>query len=450
VVLPGSIGSQTLNTSSSGNQRTLSISNGNSVTLNINDADSSSSNEIQTLSINGNTISLSNNGGSITLPTDQVNDADADSTNELQTLSISNDTLFLSNGGYVKLPQSANNLVSNTSGGFYDWIYKTGHVFVGNVYSAKPSDSSQIDLYNKVGYMRLKGNFTSGGSGSYVFNITCTITDDSGNILYQNNHSNYSQFELNQKLDGSISYIKIKLTWNSGNSNGYLSREFSEILLFDDSTTNYGALSSLTDLDQDSTNELQTLSKSNGIISLSNNGGSVVDSDNQILNLSGDTLSISGGNNIVLPSSTTIASTDTIHYGRNFFGFTGNTNGGNFSKAGPVDTIFNVQKGSTVKVFVNLSGVAFPTGSSGSCTIQWIDSTGQAVYGKYNISGNITLGTLQSLNMSQTSYNVEFEFVARRGGYYIFYGSASGFNQGGNTRGVTINTPIWQYSKNTP
>lgn len=61
-----------------------------------NDADADPTNEIQTLSKVGNTVSLSNGGGSFT---DAVDDADADPTNEIQTLSKVGNTVSLSNGG---------------------------------------------------------------------------------------------------------------------------------------------------------------------------------------------------------------------------------------------------------------------------------------------------------------------------------------------------------------
>ena len=94
------------------------------------EVDGSTTNEIQTLSKTGNTISLTQ-GGSVTvfdgdynsltsiptLPTktsDLTNDSgfitaevDGSTTNELQVLTISNDTIFLSNGGFVKLPASS-------------------------------------------------------------------------------------------------------------------------------------------------------------------------------------------------------------------------------------------------------------------------------------------------------------------------------------------------------
>lgn len=78
--------------------RTISLSDGGSVTLPA-DADDDPSNEIQTLTLSGGTLSLSK-GGSVTLPTSN----DDDPSNEIQTLSISNDTISLTNGGKVKLP----------------------------------------------------------------------------------------------------------------------------------------------------------------------------------------------------------------------------------------------------------------------------------------------------------------------------------------------------------
>ena len=79
----------------SGNE--LSISGGNSVTLQdqTEDADADPTNEIQTLSRDGDEIKLSN-GGSFT---DNFEDDDADPDNELQTLSRNGDEIILSDGG---------------------------------------------------------------------------------------------------------------------------------------------------------------------------------------------------------------------------------------------------------------------------------------------------------------------------------------------------------------
>ena len=60
----------------------------------IDDADSDPTNELQTLSIVGNVVTLSGGGGSVTMPTS----LDDDPTNELQDLSFSSDTVYISDG----------------------------------------------------------------------------------------------------------------------------------------------------------------------------------------------------------------------------------------------------------------------------------------------------------------------------------------------------------------
>ncbi|KAA3629930.1 MAG: tail fiber domain-containing protein [Bacteroidetes bacterium] len=79
----------------------MSIDDGNSVDLSplqdgVNDADANPTNELQTISKTGNTVTLSNGGGSFT---DETNDADADPQNELQTISLNGTLVTLSNGG---------------------------------------------------------------------------------------------------------------------------------------------------------------------------------------------------------------------------------------------------------------------------------------------------------------------------------------------------------------
>lgn len=84
---------------------------GNTIT---NTGDLSNTNEIQSLSLSGNSLSLSNGGGSVTLPTITTytagngisitgntitNTGDLSNTNELQTISKTGNTISLSNGG---------------------------------------------------------------------------------------------------------------------------------------------------------------------------------------------------------------------------------------------------------------------------------------------------------------------------------------------------------------
>lgn len=72
-----------------GNQITLSLGGG-TITLSDNDA----SNELQTIALSGTTVTMSNSGGAFS-----INDADADPSNELQTISLLGNTVTLSSGG---------------------------------------------------------------------------------------------------------------------------------------------------------------------------------------------------------------------------------------------------------------------------------------------------------------------------------------------------------------
>ena len=67
-------------------------------TGNVDDADADPMNEIQTISKQGNEVTLSDGGGTFT---DEVDDADADATNELQLLTKQGNQIMLSNGGSV-------------------------------------------------------------------------------------------------------------------------------------------------------------------------------------------------------------------------------------------------------------------------------------------------------------------------------------------------------------
>lgn len=105
---PGTIsgGSTTI---SAGAGISVSTSGGNTTITNTGDA--SSTNELQSLAISGNTLSISN-GNSVAL--------DGSSTNELQSLSISGNTLSISNGNSVTLPSSSNQYASMYSTTLYN------------------------------------------------------------------------------------------------------------------------------------------------------------------------------------------------------------------------------------------------------------------------------------------------------------------------------------------
>ena len=148
--------------------------------LNNDDADADSTNEIQTISLNNGIVSLSNNGGSFSLPPDLVDDADADSTNELQNISISNDTIFLSKGGYVKLPQS---LLVNQTSSVIDSVATIGdqNLYISNTYNTP-------ELHYDTLYLAPYSQLLETGqiliySGNGGVNSRFSVIDENGNIL---------------------------------------------------------------------------------------------------------------------------------------------------------------------------------------------------------------------------------------------------------------------------
>jgi len=179
----------------------------------VDDADNDPTNEIQALSINADTVFLSNGGfvklpsgfngdfnslsnvpvnldtdstddfdgnytslvGAPTLVSAFTNDAgyltsfteiDGDSTNEIQTISISTDTLFLTKGGFAKLPTGGStganwtlngNNISNTNSG-YVGIGTTNPLF----------NLSILDTNAKIA-LGNGGSFNSVNSGKLIF-----------------------------------------------------------------------------------------------------------------------------------------------------------------------------------------------------------------------------------------------------------------------------------------
>jgi hypothetical protein len=100
VVLPSYIDTDTDAQSLALNGNNLSISNGNTVVLpTFVEVDGSITNELQNLTQSGNVITLSNGGGSFTLPT--FTDTDA------QSLTLNGNNLTISNGNTVALPTTS-------------------------------------------------------------------------------------------------------------------------------------------------------------------------------------------------------------------------------------------------------------------------------------------------------------------------------------------------------
>jgi hypothetical protein len=198
------------------NGTTLSISNGNSVTL--------PAQVPQTISQSGNTITLSNNGGSFTLPTFTDTNTDA------QSLSLTGNTLSISNGNSVILPSYTDIPQTLSQSGNTITLSNNGGSFTLPTFTQVPQTISQsgntITLSNNGGSFSLPttsvvagNNITVTGNGStatpfLISSIDKSIYADNGTIdqsttinnnriVYMNNSNiwfNGSSSESNAKI----------------------------------------------------------------------------------------------------------------------------------------------------------------------------------------------------------------------------------------------------------
>ena len=137
----------------------LSITNGGSVILpvdNVDDADADPSNELQTLAISGNELSLSN-GGSVILPADNIDDADADPNNEIQALELNNNLLTLTNANTVDLTSyrvivgnSASDIPLSPEPGqlYFDELSNTLYLYNNGLWLRIPLNDGVVDIYS--------------------------------------------------------------------------------------------------------------------------------------------------------------------------------------------------------------------------------------------------------------------------------------------------------------
>ncbi|MEZ4959360.1 MAG: hypothetical protein R2830_06045 [Saprospiraceae bacterium] len=152
---------------------TVTLSNGGgSFTDAVNDADASPTNELQTISKTGNTVTLSNGGGSFT---DDVDDADASPTNELNTsFSLSGYNLSLTDaGGTQTVDLSA--LPGSGSGGH--WSTSGTHIYNNNTGSVgigiTPTDQ-KLELFD--GNFKLKVGANENDQGILFQNLGSSYT----------------------------------------------------------------------------------------------------------------------------------------------------------------------------------------------------------------------------------------------------------------------------------
>ena len=163
------------------------------------DGDLDSSNELQTVSLSGSTVTLSNGGGAFS-----INDADADSTNELQTLSIAGSTLTLSNGNSVALPVTGDNLGNHvamttisTNGNDLD----IGRGDIGNIRSVgRISFDWTSGVYDNASY---HGFESENEGGAMADSMRINSYNDVTVTIDTNNNNSFSYFTVQHHSIGN-------------------------------------------------------------------------------------------------------------------------------------------------------------------------------------------------------------------------------------------------------
>ncbi|WP_439553442.1 beta strand repeat-containing protein [Flavobacterium macrobrachii] len=205
------------------NQLITTINGVSSVPVNLpefdfSELDASTTNELQTISISGNTISLSNNGGSITLPT--LVDTDQ------QSLSLIGNTLSISNGNSVVLPtyvdtntdQQSLSLTDNTlsiSNGnsvvlptFVDTNTDEQSLsLTGNTLSISNGNSVMLPIYTDkdAQSLTLNGNILSISNGNSVTIPTLNFANGT-NTTISGNGTVSNPFQINTTITDTSIY----------------------------------------------------------------------------------------------------------------------------------------------------------------------------------------------------------------------------------------------------
>lgn len=140
---------------------------GSAVNDSVNDADSVVGNEYNTsVALNGTDLETTDGGGTITTDLSSlVDDADADSTNELQTLNLSGDTLTISNGNNVILPASGAGNWTLSGANIYN--NNTGKISIGTLSATQKINIGDTGTFiMQIGH---EGNFNEVESGRLAF-----------------------------------------------------------------------------------------------------------------------------------------------------------------------------------------------------------------------------------------------------------------------------------------
>ena len=445
IVLADSSASNELQTISRNGGRIVLNQNGGIVAL----PDSSATNEIQTLSKTGNTISLSNGGGSVNISnrdsqllsinaskgritlqnSGTIVLADSSATNEIQTLSKTGNTISLSNGGGTVVVTDKDTQQLSISAGKGKITLSNG----GSIVLADSSATNEIQTLSKSGNTVSLSN--GGGSITVTDNQTLSASGTgssksisiSGGNTINLNVSDADSSATNEIQSLSISAGKGKITLSNGgsvtiadssasNELQTISRNGGRVLL-----NQNGGIVALPD--SSATNEIQTLSKTGNTISLSNGGGSVVvtDKDTQQLSITSGKgkITLSNGGSIVLADSSATNEIQTISKSGNTVSL---SNGGGSITLTDNQTISTSGTGSSKSI--SISG-----GNTINLNVSDADSSATNEIQSLSISvgkGKITLSNGGSVTIADSSASNELQTISRNGGRIVL-------NQNGGT-----------------
>ena len=218
--------------------------------------DNDSTNELQSLSLVGSSLSISK-GGSVDL-SGLVNDADADPTNELQTLSqVGNDVTLSNGGGTITVADNDNDSFNEIQ-----VISRVGNVvslslgggsFVDNVNDADDDPTNELQNLSLVGSTLIISSGNSVDLTSFLDNTdaqTLTVNGDSlsisgGNTIFIDTDNTNELQNLSSQQLPATNQVTVKIT--------------------DGTNTTF----SVADTDADSTNELQSVSIMNDSLTIS-------------------------------------------------------------------------------------------------------------------------------------------------------------------------------------
>lgn len=241
-----------------------------------------------------------------TLINNHVNsDADLDSTNEIQNLSISGNTLSISKGNSIIIPGAQNNDNDSTNELITSIQFTGTTLSITDAGGTKTVSLASLMDNTDAQFLNISGNVLSIGNGNSV-----TLPGSGPN--YDNDSTN----ELNSSVSFSGNTLTITDAGGakSANLSALLDNTDSQVLSLSGNVLSITGGNSLTlpgstiNLDNDSTNEIQTQSLSGNNLTLSKGGGTVSlasfmdNTDGQTLTIAGSTLTISGGNSVTLPS----------------------------------------------------------------------------------------------------------------------------------------------------